>query len=240
MAEQTEYEDVFMRAVIRACEQDYCELLREIQGYTHTFSTEFNEDMAVLLRQNGNFTAAQDTKQKQQNSSSRKRARILRILLVAAVLIALSTMAVMANDELREKIGNLIVRVLDHDVEVEQEDVGEPKEEFEHYLLTYIPNGYEKVDEMDNDPVGFSERYENAEGQYILYDQYDIAAGNESITYEDGCLREQININGIEAELVSDGEINSLFFEWERYLFTIQAYEEKDELIKMAESLILS
>ena len=46
-----------------------------------------------------------------------------------------------------------------------------------------------------------------------------------------------IDLHGVEAWIVSDGEINTLLFELDGYIFTIASQEGRDELIKAAESL---
>lgn len=58
-----------------------------------------------------------------------------------------------------------------------------------------------------------------------------------SLIYDEG-TGEQIRINGADGWFISGDGINSVFFETEGYIFTVSSSESREQVIKMAESIL--
>lgn len=220
------YEKQFKEAVKRACEQDFFILEGRVEKFQYTFTPEFEIQMNKLIHDRNVH-------------EGKKKNRGWKYILAVAVIIVFNVAAVLANEELREKIGNILMNIYEHCIELRGDLSGIDEEgEFDIYSLGYVPAGYEKTDEIINLPAEYQIIYANNDKKEILYTQSNMVIGNMLVSYEGGEI-ENVNILGVDAKIVSDGEINTLLLETEGYLFTIciSIDEEVTELVKMAESI---
>ncbi len=99
---------------------------------------------------------------------------------------------------------------------------------------TYIPNGCMEEATFD-DAMGYQVIYSNG-SETIMYMQAINKEGvlqvnTENVEYE------EFNINGYDAIYYSNKGTNTIVISGEKYIFTFESTIEKDELIKMAESI---
>lgn len=92
-----DFEQLLKQEVQKAARQDYEEITAKAQAYPYKFSKEFNEKMKGIIRE---------------EKKKAKKKRRVHILLVAAILLILNAGIVLANDDLREKVGTLIIHFL--------------------------------------------------------------------------------------------------------------------------------
>lgn len=106
---------------------------------------------------------------------------------------------------------------------------------FEKIMPTYIPKEY-KLDsdfEFDN---AYQAMYVNNSNSTIIYSQYinddSISQANtENVVYEN------ITINNADAIFYSNKGTNTVIVSGERYIFTVEGTIEKEELLKIVESI---
>lgn len=224
------FEKQLKQATGTICLQNWLSLEQQTSGYTHTFSPDFEQKITILLHSSS-------------TGKERKKARNrVRFLLIGAIAALLAASTAMAHTDLYEWLGNLLVKFGDNNVSIAPEPYTDEElnstspVKIKEYPLRYVPEGYSRQEPSYHPDSSYHELYLDGKGNMIQYDQNIAALCSLSIIY-DGSTREKISINGIDAWLISDEEINSIFFEDQEYLFTILSTEPPEELIKMAESL---
>lgn len=214
----------FKKAIEVACKADYEELELKTNSSTYTFSQEFERDMNELIIQ-GNVHCHHNKKKK------------WKIALFVAVLIGLAASVVTANEEIRTKIGNLLVNFYDQCIEIIGMENGKSSGElFEKHTLSSIPDGYILIKEEDNIPAWYIEKYENEKDEILIYSQYDSQSTDIFVTYNTYGIKEEISVCDSEAFIVSDGDITSICFEKDGYTYVISATGNVD-LGSLAESI---
>jgi len=99
----------------------------------------------------------------------------------------------------------------------------------------YIPNGFKKI-EVDELYTIRIISYENEKGDVIIYQQNYITNGKIILDTEHANI-ENVKINNYQGQIISKNETNQLVWLSEEYYFNILPTLEKEELIKIAESL---
>lgn len=99
--------------------------------------------------------------------SERTRRAAIALLIAATLLLASCTAYVCL-----EKLRNFIVTILDSSIRVtyDEEEVPAVCTLERYYTLTYVPEGYHLVSEVEQ-PSGFKCRWENGLGQYLIFGQ---------------------------------------------------------------------
>ena len=223
MRNKNEFEAQLKSAVQKACDQDAVLLEQEMEKFTYSFSPEFEPRMNDLLM----------------SSKSRKvkRDHSWRYAMIAAAILLMNAMIVIANDEIRSKLGDLIITIYDECIEFKSIILGEnKKEKFEKYSLQYLPDGYQRTQEKYNDQVEWFVEYRNDSGKVLLYSQSDSEAADILVSY-DGTLTDEMIIRENTAWIVSDQEYITILFETDGYTFMVSAQESINEVVKMAESI---
>ncbi|MGN1316452.1 MAG: DUF4367 domain-containing protein [Acutalibacteraceae bacterium] len=152
----------------------------------------------------------------------------IRILLIAAILLAVATTA-FAIPTARKYITE---KFLDHS-EYEIVDKRGAKD-VTSLTVNYIPEGFELSDEF------YSERlftFEYAKGdEFFAVDKYSLGAG---ITYDtEHNDSESIIINGLDAiYFKTDVEAKGIIFNDGKYIFVVTGTVSKEELIKIAQNI---
>ena len=99
----------------------------------------------------------------------------------------------------------------------------------------YIPKGFEKIDTEVLYTMTFI-TYKNEDGEEIIYKQSKITNGTSIIDTENAEIEDML-INGYKGQLIlKNGTGNLIWFD-DEYFYSIRSTIEKEELIKMAESI---
>lgn len=256
-------EDRLRAAVLSAAEEEMNEIDRETEGLSHTFSPRFERKMQDILNEQKNGTSAretgsyldalrrQDKKKKSRHSFSRSR-----YVLAAALLMVLVSTAVFASEDVREGLRQLSVQFFSDRVTVESTEPGgaavrdtesggmaaaskeNDPESFHACKWKTLPEGYKVVEETEiPESHIYNVMYENNKGETIHYSQHDSAEYTINITYDekDG-YRKKIDLGGMEAYSVSNGETNSIFFEKDGYVFTVMSGQSEETMITWIEN----
>lgn len=166
---------------------------------------------------------------------------------IAAVVILLAamSMAVLANDDIREGLLQLRLQFFSDNVTINsvQEDSSQQTDsqeeetsgaEFRAYKWKEIPDGYQVVyEEEDAVFQQYSIGFENSYGSYIEYSQTNIENSQHHISYDsqNGYKRIIELTDGLEAYSISDGRNNTIFYEKDGYLFDFMS-NQPEETIK--------
>lgn len=166
---------------------------------------------------------------------------------IAAVVILLAamSMAVLANDDIREGLLQLRLQFFSDNVTInsvqedssQQTDFPEEEttdEEFRAYKWEEVPEGYQVVyEEEDAVFQQYSIGFENSYGSYIEYSQTNIENSQHHISYDsqNGYKRIIELTDGLEAYSISDGRNNTIFYEKDGYLFDFMS-NQPEETIK--------
>lgn len=165
-------------------------------------------------------------------------------IVAVMILLAAMSMAVLANDDIREGLRQLRLQFLSDNVTIDsvQEDASQQTdspeeettgEEFRAYKWKEVPEGYQVVyEEEDVALKSYFINYENDLGNYIYYSQTYIEYLQEHISYdEQKGYRQTIELDGINAYSISDGKNNTIFYEKDGYLFEFMS-DQPEETIK--------
>lgn len=218
MITDKEFDDKLKNAISIAVKQDYIQLDHDLSGYSHTFSDEFNGKMNDLMRYEKVKT---------------RRHKIKFSILVAAILLLISSTMVMANDSIREKIINMIITFYHDSVDISGPStiVIDQSDDFEIYDLKYIPDDFSLEDKEDNPVNIYFADYRDQQGNVFYYTQSRSDGTMVSVS-SDGKTREKIDIEGNIIYYITDGDMNSIVFEKEGYIYHISGNTDKDFLIK--------
>lgn len=165
------------------------------------------------------------------------------IVAVMILLVAMS-MAVLANDDIREGLRQLRLQFFTDNVTIDsvQEDASQQTdfpeeettdEEFRAYKWEEVPEEYQVVYEEENAEFGYYViDFEKGNDDFIYYTQNDASTFTTSITYdEEEGYKRKIDLNGLEAYSISDGRRNTVFYEKNGYLFEFTS-NQPEETIK--------
>ena len=163
---------------------------------------------------------------------------------VVMILLEVLSMAVLANDDIREGLLQLRLQFFSDNVTIDsvQEDASQQTdsteeetsgEEFRAYKWKEIPEGYQVVyEEEDAELKSYFINYENDLGNYIYYSQTYIEYLQGHISYdEQKGYRQTIELDGTNAYSISDGKNNTIFYEKGGYLFEFMS-DQPEETIK--------
>jgi len=220
MKMKNNFDTVMKSAAEIACKEEYAELEALTDQFEYSFSDEFNEKMAELM----------------QVSHRRRKYGLWKYLFIAAVVLLLNLAVVMADEELREKMGSIVLSIYENCVDLRNESFRPESKEWKEYRLTWIPDGYKELGFTDNSPDSFLRYFVNDMDDILVYSQYDDSS-DVSVTYDEQEEIEKVSVCGTEGRIVSDGEIKTLFFSKDGYIFTISCSDPELPLMTIAENI---
>ena len=161
--------------------------------------------------------------------------QVASVVLTVLMGMAIATFSVKA---LREPVVQFIIELFETfaSYTVVQED---PPATLEFIATepTYIPEGYTKVSQKENN-TSCHIRYKGTNGEEINYRQRTISAGIGGVDAENAEYRKVI-INGHEGFLRIKDNYSFIVFNSSSYIFTIGGMIEESELLKIVESIPL-
>ncbi|GAB5613911.1 hypothetical protein JCM37172_10140 [Faecalimonas hominis] len=216
-------------AVKIAVEKDYKKEVTDFsERDSHTFPPAFEEKMQPLLHR---------------ESPIRYRKRLkFRYLLVAILVLLFGGMTVLANPDIRERIGKYFEQLFDDHTDVSFDAPENHKEkEFVKVKPTYIPEGCTLVDaEYDSTFETYSLIYEDKNERTFYYEQSSVKFFEDSSVSisSDGTPAKKIDISGFPCYLLSDEYgFHTLMYITDNYVFQVGGESSSEELIKVIKSL---
>ena len=177
-------------------------------------------------------TAKTNYPAKNQNKKPR-----VHILLVAAILLILNAGIVLANDDLREKVGTLIIHFFEDNIYIHDSgETEDSKKTFQQLQLTYIPEGYHLLYETENPVTMYNAYYEGSNDSYISFTQGFKENVDIHVTY-DGTGKKKIQVNGKDVYIVKDKNITSCYYEDKGCIISLSSTEKESEFIKILKNI---
>lgn len=193
--------------------------------HPHRFSRQFLDKMELLFRE---ADRREDAARCRRGSAG----KLLALLLAAALATTMATAFLayyfrMVREERKEYSA----------VHYEQVGRGYAPEEFVPYHVTYVPEGFTRVQSRQT-KVSYKEKYTNGSDDVIYLRQSLIARENFSIDTERVALVEVEMNNKQQALYLDNDTIKALYWDNGEYSFRLTGNLEKDELFKIAESVL--
>lgn len=192
----------------------------------HRFSFGFRRKMHLLL-------GRKLERERQIGYSVRKR-----ILLTAAVLLFLSVGAFLSSEANRIRVFEFVIRrypeyteiMVESDVNVPGDVMVEPVDP------SYVPEGYQLKETIHND-MSYMLVYMNEKGTELYYDQGIITQSGMHLDTEDAVV-ENVDVEGLKLMTIEKKGHVMIYWHDDRHIFLLSGDIEKDELMRMAESVI--
>ncbi len=216
--------EILKEALIAAMDKELEGIPSNLADY-HSFSSGFEKKMKQLI------------KKAKIKYISINRFRIRRSIAAASLILIILT-ASMSVEAVRMPIIRLTEKIYTEFSEIifENEDNIEIPEKIEEvYVPSYIPEGYtlkEEVNDMRSMHFFF---YTNEEGQELSVEQ--LVLGVHMAVDTEGITTEEITINGLSGIIYTKRGLTSIIVNDNRYVHFISGYEDREELIKVVESL---
>lgn len=161
----------------------------------------------------------------------------------AAVILCIATAAgviTMTDPTVRANVSHAVTHFIDEFISVDFTDSADDGEiDISATRITYIPEGYGlETDNSDADTI--SHIYQNDNGEFIIID-VEISSDISLMTENNAHEFELIRINGYEAYISysEDMKQGSVYFGNSYFTVAISGMAERDELIKIAENIVL-
>lgn len=192
-----------------------------------TFSPEFEQRMGKVFRYYDHFWYHQFGNQ----------AKRIAATIILAILFTFGT--TMSVEALREPFLNFIAETFEKFTKISF--TGETGTEIEEFIPlepidpSYIPEGYELI----SSNIGFSgntKTYSNNKN-IIIYSQ-SLNDGTQIYLDTEDAYSEKVNINEIEGICITEKNEITVFLADELYHYTVTGTAEKDEIIKVAKSIL--
>jgi hypothetical protein len=193
---------------------------------THEFSEAFNEKMRPLLAR----------------SERRQRGRnVLRSIAAILILLFISmTVWLSVDAEAREAVLNWVRQVYEDRVVYRFESAAQSGE-LPEYEVTWIPEGYEVVEEYEDETERVVVYYNETSGLGVVFDYHFINEESlEEVLFDDGTQVEKVTVNGVKADYYYDDESNVLMWvdKNDSIVYIINTQLDKESIIHIAESVV--
>lgn len=245
-AKQKILETLFEYASLCHVENIIDEIEEERDGYPLDKQIDFPIELDKKVRE---IIANHSKKTNHKRSRKAFKAALPRLVAVLVLIFVITTIFVANVEAIRIKVLNFMMDETEKYTSVdikEESDVLEsesisraiPPDWEGQYAPTYIPEGF-RITEAKNYNDTSSIVYLNDARQMILFQKWPRENVNLRIDTE-GTDTTSININGFEGLLVEKDDIIRVMWYSDDVLFTISSQIDKNELIKIAESVQLA
>lgn len=166
-----------------------------------------------------------------------RRRMLKRALILIAVLVLILGMMAVSVDAVRLKLFHYSFREYPGHTKLIPSEIEEPAQRaMPDFVLEYVPEGYEMVNyEKDDSSLWID--YDNGKEQYIHFSVDYAADGGPSID-NDTFVREETRVGEYQAWYFHDNTANLIIWQMDEYLLTIDGGVRKQEIMKMAESVV--
>lgn len=193
--------------------------------HPHRFSRQFLDKMELLFRE-------ADRREGAARCRRGSAGKLLALLLAAALATTMATAFLayyfrMVREERKEYSA----------VHYEQVGRGYAPEEFVPYHVTYVPEGFTRVQSRQTD-VSYQEKYVNENGSTIILRQTQINQETFSIDTEKTAFTEVLLNDNQAAALLDSQTVKTIYWDNGEYIFMLTGNLEKELLLEIAESTL--
>lgn len=166
-----------------------------------------------------------------------RRRMLKRALILIAVLVLILGMMAVSVDAVRLKLFHYSFREYPGHTKLIPSEIEEPAQRaMPDFVLEYVPDGYEMVNyEKDDSSLWID--YDNGKEQYIHF-SVDYAADGGLSVDNDTFVREEARVGEYQAWYFHDDTASLIIWQMDEYLLTIDGGVRKQEIMKMAESVV--
>ena len=192
--------------------------------HPHRFSRQFLDKMELLFRE---ADRREDAARCRRGSAG----KLLALLLAAALATTMATAFLayyfrMVREERKEYSA----------VHYEQVGRGYAPEEFVPYHVTYVPEGFTRVQSRQTD-VSYREKYKNNDGIVVLFNQTIIDQTNFVLDTENNKPTDVLLNGEISASFIDNGIYGAIYWDCGTYSFCLSGDLKQELLIEIAESV---
>lgn len=220
-------DDEFLYAHMPQAEKRMLDQIPPERELDHHFSRRFRRKMRALIRY------------ERRTPRMRKAVHCMKVAAAAfAVVLSLTFGALMSVEASRTRMIEIITRVLSDATSVRiSVDNGAPSDRVLRPIApTYIPKGCYVVEENIGD-LSYLITYTDQTGMEFAYMQ-DLLAASEYLFDTEDAYTEDMMIDSQEVHLIFKKGSYQVYWYDNQYLYSLIGKLEKDEIIKMAESVI--
>lgn len=192
--------------------------------HPHRFSRQFLDKMELLFRE-------ADRREGAARCRRGSAGKLLALLLAAALATTMATAFLayyfrMVREERKEYSA----------VHYEQVGRGYAPEEFVPYRVTYVPEGFTRVQSRET-YFSYQEKYTNENGNIITLKQSLISRSSFSIDTENTALDEVLLNDKQSAFFLDNDTVKMIYWDNSEHAFVLTGECERDVLLKIAESV---
>lgn len=215
-------DEIIRECILKIMDDEEAALDKEMENMEpHVFSEEFERKMEKVFE-------VVEKKSRRHKGRHYIAAAIVTVLLIGGILFV-------GNEEIRaSKIGVNVLEWMGNFFVVEEKSLEGNDALFEESQIGYLPEGFEKVEEL----VSFSKvyyKYENNEGKYIVLeihrDKTELIVDNEEIEQE-----VSLNEAGLEYRYIYKDDSKENILIWkdaEDIYYQLQSTYDKEEIVKI-------
>lgn len=182
------------------------------------------------------FAAIENNKKKPSKERHWYTPTVKKVAIAVASVLILLVMIPSTTVAGRKWITELIGKVFPTYTEYSLNDYEKvPNHEVKRYTLGYIPEGF-SIEVEEYDELGCILVYMNENGLFFRLDVVG-PSGVVQVDSENVDSREQVFINGEQADLVTKDEVSSIVWSSDEAMIVLDGNIEKTELIKIANSI---
>lgn len=231
------YFDELLRQITpEVCYEEICDIEDQmIKEGEHVFPRDYEKKILSIYKGKNN-------KIREQSFHVGKTKPKIKYLLIAILLFVFSSITVCAYEPARQVLKEFFFSVYDEFIlfHSESEDEKSSLESTQNKLFrpSYIPTGYELIDETENNTLNKIFMMWIDESERVLwYEQKTLKTG-EIVLSSDGNIPTDIEIGEHMGKMIVEKDgMNTVFYEENSFLFIISGFIEKDELIQILLSL---
>ncbi len=218
------FTDEMFKAAVKKADWVRINALPSDDQIDHIFSAEFERNMEKLIRQ---------SKKKLSGGKSKTLNKRFIAVLVAIIIMISTAMSVSA---IRQRVIEFITEVYQKYTQVFFSESQSSKVEskiFEAYMPSYIPKGFELVNQDTNGTVLLD--YEKG-SDFISYQQGRIDEISMQINTE-GVQLEELKFNNLSAKYYSNNGVQNLIWYDSRYMYMVSSTLNRETVFKIAEGV---
>jgi len=223
---RTEFTNADLKKAAHLVALSYADSLPSAEDCKHEFSSNFKAKMEPIIKK---------AVSRERRRSALKGTAAIFILIFISLTVWLSFDA-----EARGKVLEWVREVWENGIVYRFDTDSNSTEVLPEYVITWIPDGFELVDEYEDETM-YSAIYENKDMNLGFICDYRIVVGEtkSQFVFEEDTKSEFVSINGIIGEYFYDEEANDLIWiDAEKGIeFGINGNISKEDIIKIAESV---
>lgn len=236
MGAEINIEALLKTTIPKACVEEIDQLEKRIRKDGRpVYSKEYRAKKKELLR--GQHHDKRDDLYENDNTYQPKGRLKFRYLLIAALLLVLSTATVMAYEPILEFMESIVCTIFPDRVEMKGKGNEETAKTGGFMIPSYIPEGYELISEITDDVLGTCYIIWEKEEATLSYSQFGVDTTSMTMTASENVMMDFM-IGEYEGKGFADDKgVRTVFFENEACIYMVTGEESYEELIKMLEKL---